>query len=51
MTNPMHERPAELALCAPVDMLQAEAVPEGGAPALRRFAMNAYTGGAMTLRG
>ena len=51
MTNPMHERAAELALCAPVEMLQAEAVPEGGAPALRRFAMNAYTGGAMTLRG
>ena len=29
MTKPMHETAAELALCAPVEMLQAEAVPEG----------------------
>ena len=51
MTRSTDGQAAELALCAPVEMLQAEAVPEGGAPALRRFSMNAYTGGAMTLRG
>ena len=51
MTNPTHERDAALALCAPVEMLQADAAPDGGAPALRRFSMSAYTGGAMTLRG
>ena len=50
-------RPLALAMTAPVGMLAAEAAPstdvaaETAAPVLKRFAMSAYTGGAMTLRG
>ena len=54
-------RPIALAMTAPVEMLAAEAAPtptpaadvsaETAAPVLKRFAMSAYTGGAMTLRG
>jgi hypothetical protein len=40
-----------MALRAPVEMLPVEAAADGGASALRRFTMSAYTGGPMSLRG
>lgn len=56
-----HARPVALAMTAPVEMLAAEAAPtptpaadvsaESATPVLKRFAMSAYTGGAMSLRG
>lgn len=51
MTTPSPESPRSLSLSAPVEMVPVEASADGGAPVLKRFAMSAYTGGAMSLRG
>ena len=51
MTTPSPETPRVLSLCAPVEMVPVEANADVGAPVLKRFAMSAYTGGAMGLRG